>query len=340
MDAELKCARSLIAGGADVKVLDKERSTPLHRAAEHLDRVFDPFFSTKPVGQGIGLGLSVSYDIIKKHGGNITFKTQTGQGSTFTVELPLDFEPPVDPRSALDVVTQRQVMETLGRVQKALGASVILVGHDMGLMAQFVHRLGVMYAGQMVELQPLPQLFDASVLSDECVAPGQAPGELLKLAQPAGRGGARLGLRAADVRRQDGAEPQLRGLRDEVLGLLVRLAGQRHDDVGVDAGAGRRHLGLGDPAAVDPLPDDLDRLVDVRLADVAAAAVGALRVEHDLRAALEVEGELRRPGGVREQDTRPDEAVQQAEQQHQDAEGPPRSGEGGSCHGICLLPFR
>ena len=47
-----------------------------------------------------------------------------------------------EPTSALDVVVQRQVMETLGRVQAELGAAVILIGHDMGLMAQFVDRLG------------------------------------------------------------------------------------------------------------------------------------------------------------------------------------------------------
>jgi two-component system NtrC family sensor kinase len=56
---------------------------------ENITRIFDPFFTTKPVGQGLGLGLSVSYDIIKKHGGTITFKTQTGQGTTFTVKLPV-----------------------------------------------------------------------------------------------------------------------------------------------------------------------------------------------------------------------------------------------------------
>ena len=57
-----------------------------------------------------------------------------------------------EPTSALDVVVQRQVMDTLARVQAELGAAVILVGHDMGLMAQFVDRLGVMYAGRLVEI--------------------------------------------------------------------------------------------------------------------------------------------------------------------------------------------
>ena len=60
-----------------------------------------------------------------------------------------------EPTSALDVVVQRQVMETLGRVQQELGAAVILIGHDMGLMAQFVDRLGVMYAGRLVEIAPI-----------------------------------------------------------------------------------------------------------------------------------------------------------------------------------------
>ena len=61
--------------------------------------------------------------------------------------------------SALDVVVQRQVMETLKDVQAAIGASVILVGHDMGLMAQFVQRLGVMYAGHLMEVSPVREIF-------------------------------------------------------------------------------------------------------------------------------------------------------------------------------------
>ena len=61
--------------------------------------------------------------------------------------------------SALDVVVQRQVMETLRSVQAEIGASVILVGHDMGLMAQFVQRLGVMYAGRLMEVSPVHEIF-------------------------------------------------------------------------------------------------------------------------------------------------------------------------------------
>jgi peptide/nickel transport system ATP-binding protein len=64
-----------------------------------------------------------------------------------------------EPTSALDVVVQRQVMETLRRVQEDLGASVILIGHDMGLMAQFADRVGIMYAGRLLEEGPVRDLF-------------------------------------------------------------------------------------------------------------------------------------------------------------------------------------
>lgn len=63
-----------------------------------------------------------------------------------------------EPTSALDVVVQRQVMATLARVQQELGAAVVLIGHDMGLMAQFVDRLGVMYAGRLVEIAPIGEI--------------------------------------------------------------------------------------------------------------------------------------------------------------------------------------
>ena len=65
-----------------------------------------------------------------------------------------------EPTSALDVVVQKQVMETLGQVQKDLEAAVILVGHDMGLMAQFVDKVGIMYAGRLVEVGPVEAIFE------------------------------------------------------------------------------------------------------------------------------------------------------------------------------------
>ncbi|MBK8654045.1 MAG: hypothetical protein IPN20_09135 [Haliscomenobacter sp.] len=53
------------------------------------DKIFQPFFTTKPAGQGTGLGLSLSYDIIKAHGGELKVETKEGEGSTFTIQIPL-----------------------------------------------------------------------------------------------------------------------------------------------------------------------------------------------------------------------------------------------------------
>jgi peptide/nickel transport system ATP-binding protein len=64
-----------------------------------------------------------------------------------------------EPTSALDVVTQRQVMETINRIQSEINASVILIGHDMGLMAQTVDRVAVMYAGRLVEVATTREMF-------------------------------------------------------------------------------------------------------------------------------------------------------------------------------------
>lgn len=58
-------------------------------AHEVIDRIWDPFFTTKEVGKGIGLGLALSYNIVKRHGGEITVKSVVGEGSQFTVSLPV-----------------------------------------------------------------------------------------------------------------------------------------------------------------------------------------------------------------------------------------------------------
>src|SRR5204862_5508636 len=61
-------------------------------------RIFDPFFTTKEVGAGTGVGLSITYSILKEYGGEISVTGQPGKGATFVIELPFaDEEPPEEP---------------------------------------------------------------------------------------------------------------------------------------------------------------------------------------------------------------------------------------------------
>jgi signal transduction histidine kinase len=58
-------------------------------AQKVVDKIFQPFFTTKPTGQGTGLGLSLSYDIVKAHGGELKVETKEGEGSVFSIVLPV-----------------------------------------------------------------------------------------------------------------------------------------------------------------------------------------------------------------------------------------------------------
>ena len=86
-----------------------------------------------------------------------------GMKQRVTVAIALAMRPKLviadEPTSALDVVIQRQVMDTITRLQKELGVSMVLIGHDMGLMAQSVDRLAVMYAGHLAEVADIRDIF-------------------------------------------------------------------------------------------------------------------------------------------------------------------------------------
>jgi signal transduction histidine kinase/streptogramin lyase len=69
----------------EISVSDNGPGIPQHI----LDKIFQPFFTTKPTGQGTGLGLSLSYDIVKAHGGELKVETKEGEGSVFTILLPV-----------------------------------------------------------------------------------------------------------------------------------------------------------------------------------------------------------------------------------------------------------
>ncbi len=68
----------------EIKVSDNGNGIPQNI----INKIFQPFFTTKPTGQGTGLGLSLSYDIIKAHGGEIKVETKEGEGTTFIIQLP------------------------------------------------------------------------------------------------------------------------------------------------------------------------------------------------------------------------------------------------------------
>lgn len=72
--------------GVEISIADTGCGMP----PEHLNQIFDPFFSTKDVGKGTGLGLSVSLGIIKEHGGNIRVQSEMGKGTTFFIWLPIN----------------------------------------------------------------------------------------------------------------------------------------------------------------------------------------------------------------------------------------------------------
>jgi signal transduction histidine kinase len=71
--------------GVTVAVKDNGPGIPL----EIKDKIFQPFFTTKPTGQGTGLGLSLSYDIVKAHGGELKVETREGDGSEFIIIIPV-----------------------------------------------------------------------------------------------------------------------------------------------------------------------------------------------------------------------------------------------------------
>jgi len=96
---------------------------------EIVSRIFDPFFTTKPPGLGTGLGLSIVYGIVQEHGGEISVDSQPGQGTTFTVELPI-VVPPAKERAREE--PERVVLTTAGPARR------VLVVEDEPTVAQLI----------------------------------------------------------------------------------------------------------------------------------------------------------------------------------------------------------
>ena len=74
-------------GGLGVLISVKDNGNGIPQKV--IDKIFQPFFTTKPTGQGTGLGLSLAYDIVKAHGGELKVETNEGENSEFSILLPL-----------------------------------------------------------------------------------------------------------------------------------------------------------------------------------------------------------------------------------------------------------
>ena len=107
----------------------------------HLDRIFDPYFSTKKRGtqKGMGLGLSIAHAIIQNHKGNIAVKTNTGKGSTFWIYLPR-IDKSIDKKPAPDAIVPGREWDGTSRVNR------ILIMDDeeflLDVAGQMLNRLG------------------------------------------------------------------------------------------------------------------------------------------------------------------------------------------------------
>jgi CheY-like chemotaxis protein len=99
-------------------------------AEENLERIFNPFFTTRQVGQGTGLGLSVCYGIVSEHGGRIYAESKLGKGATFIVELP--------------IVTEDKQLEfpepAVQGQQKVTGAKILVVD-DEPVVREFISKV-------------------------------------------------------------------------------------------------------------------------------------------------------------------------------------------------------
>jgi signal transduction histidine kinase len=86
-----ECGRVELTTGrdGDTRVFVAVRDNGPGIGPDAIDKIWDPFFTTKEVGEGVGLGLALTYDIVKRHGGEIDVQSRPGEGSVFTVLLPL-----------------------------------------------------------------------------------------------------------------------------------------------------------------------------------------------------------------------------------------------------------
>jgi len=84
----LKASTANLGDRVEIRIRDNGTGIP----ADVREKMFNPFFTTKPAGEGTGLGLSVSLGIVERHGGKILVDSEVGKGTTFTLCLPVSRE--------------------------------------------------------------------------------------------------------------------------------------------------------------------------------------------------------------------------------------------------------
>ncbi|MEX0785685.1 MAG: ABC transporter ATP-binding protein, partial [Dehalococcoidia bacterium] len=174
----------VILDGVDLLELDEEamRRTPLAKITLVAQGAMNSLNPVKRIKEQIALGLRdhgaaiddrgferFLTELLEKVGlrrgvaDMFPHELSGGMKQRVCIAIAISLRPQVivadEPTSALDVVVQWQVIDTLRQVQAELGAAVIQIGHDMGLMAHSVDRIGVMYAGKLVEVAKVRDLF-------------------------------------------------------------------------------------------------------------------------------------------------------------------------------------
>ncbi len=96
---------------------------------ENLSKIFDPFFTTKEVGKGTGLGLSLCYGIVKEHGGTITPRSRPGEGTTFTVELPVAHNEVIE-----TIVETPQPAPDTSFIREGAGKKVLVIDDEEAIL--------------------------------------------------------------------------------------------------------------------------------------------------------------------------------------------------------------
>ena len=163
-----------LAAGPYVRVAIRDSGTGIPR--EHLDRIFDPYFTTK--SRGRGLGLAVCHSIVAKHGGQITAESRPGSGAVFTIDLPaVPGAEIAETRTASPAAARRArllVMDDDESVLRLLRRILERLGHDVELVPDGGAALDA-YRGALASPNPF-----AAVVMDLTIAGGMGGRETLR----------------------------------------------------------------------------------------------------------------------------------------------------------------